>query len=631
LLISFTRFRRKWGRRGDVGVVGGYVGEILDVNLTASTVKKTRVNLGDARNFLGARGLMTKLLWDRMEPQTSAFSPDNQIMFFTGPLTGLLSGNRTIIRFKSPLTATTTGLNLMGHTSSGGNWAPELKYAGFDGIIVKGRAEAPVYIYVKDGEAEIRSAEHLWGHSVFETEVSLKKEIGPFVRVLQIGPAGENLVRYASIHQEYFYTNARCGGGAVMGSKQLKAIAVRGTLDIPVNDITALLSLENTVYTMLRKDEAYNYSRGRWGSTTANVVASDHSYGPLKNWRETYWGDGIEEGGPLQWETRCRVKNRGCFGCPTPCNQLGVIREGPWAGSFVIPDYDSTDLLHPNCMITDPNGVYALCSYLNKVGMDSISTGNTLSWAMECYEKGILKQKDLDGIDLTWGNVPAMFAIARKVAHREGVGDLLAEGTRIASEKIGKGSEAFAMHCKGIEWGVGGTGNHRDQRETYCYVMSDHGGVHMYGNTIDAQNTMAIADSLTMCIRNVRALNVETIGQALQATTGWDYFTSQEEWDYLGQRLIILERAWNIREGLIPDRDDILPQRVFTDPLTLGPKAGTPAALYDRKTFEADKQSWYIARGCDTRGIPTKATLRKLHLDFMIAGLEQVVSLDDDG
>jgi len=155
-------------------------------------------------------------------------------MFFTGPLTGLLNGNRTIVRFKSPLTATSTGLNLMGHASTGGNWGPELKYAGFDGIVIKGRAEEPVYIFIKDGEAEVRSAKHLWGCSIFETEVRLKKEIGPSVRVLQIGPAGEKLVRYACINQEYFYSASRCGGGAIMGSKKLKAIAVRGTLDIEV-------------------------------------------------------------------------------------------------------------------------------------------------------------------------------------------------------------------------------------------------------------------------------------------------------------------------------------------------------------------------------------------------------------
>jgi len=517
----------------------------------------------------------------------------------------------------------------MGHASTGGNWGAELKYAGFDGVAVKGASEEPVYLYVKDGEAEIRSAAHLWGRSVFETEVKLKDELGPFVRVLQIGPAGERLVRYACINQEYFYSASRTGGGAVMGSKRLKAIAVRGTLDIPVHDVEGLTTLEEAVYGKLRSNEAEVYSRRRWGSTTANISASDSSTGPLKNWREAYWGDEIEKGGPLQWESRCRVKNRGCFGCPTPCNQLGIIREGPWAGTFDIPDYDSTDLLHPNCMITDPNGVYALSSYLDSMGLDSISAGNTLSWTMECYEKGILTKNDLDVVELTWGNVPAMFEMVRKIVRREGIGDLLADGTRIASQKVGKGSDKFAMHCKGVEWGVGGAGNNQDQRETFCYVMSDRGGVHLYGPTIDGQNDFAVADNLTICIRNLRALDVETLGRALKAATGWNYFTSREEMNRFAQRIIIMERAWNIREGLVPERDDVLPERVFTEPLTLGPKAGTAAAVYDRKKFEEDKQTWYKARGCDTHGIPTKKTLRDLDLAFTIPGLEKVADLEE--
>jgi len=214
--------------------------------------------------------------------------------------------------------------------------------------------------------------------------------------------------------------------------------------------------------------------------------------------------------------------------------------------------------------------------------------------------------------------------MVKKVVRREGIGDLLAEGIRIASEKVGKGANRFAMHCKGLEWGVGGAGNNRNQRETFCYVMSDRGGSHLYGTTIEGQNRFAIADSLTMCIRNVRSLGVETIGKALKAATGWDYFSSQEEWDRLAHRLIILERAWNLREGLVPKRDDILPERVFTEPLTLGPKAGTPAAVYPREQYERDRQSWYKERGCSEHGIPEKETLKALGLSFVVPDLEKL-------
>jgi aldehyde:ferredoxin oxidoreductase len=612
-------------------MVGGYTGKILEADLTKNQVRTLPLNEADARSFLGGRGLMNKLLWDRLEPMIQGFDEANQIMFFTGPLTGLLSGNRTIIRFKSPLTATATGLNLMGHTATGGNWAPELKHAGFDGIIIKGKAAEPVYLFVHDDEAEIRSAKHLWGLSIIKTEIKLKEELDPLARVLSIGPAGENLIRYACVNNEYFYSGSRCGAGALMGSKKLKAIVTRGTLDIPVADPDTLLELEKTVYKELTSDPATTYMRKRWGSTTANISSSDSSTGPLWNWRESYWGDEIEKAGAFQFESRLRVKNRGCYGCPMPCNQLGVIRKGEWAGSFDIPDYDSTDLLHPNCGVTDPDGVYALSSFLDHNGLDSISTGNTLSWTMECYEKGILTKDDLGGVELTWGNVPAMFKMVDKIVRREGIGDLLAEGVRIASAKVGKGSEKFAMHCKGVEWGVGGAGNNRDKRETFCYVMSDHGGVHLYGTSVDGQNRTAVADSVTICVRNMtfdaNSIHLQTLSRALKAATGWDMLLDQNEFDALSNRIIILERAWNIREGLRPDRDDVLPERVFTEPLTLGPKAGTPAAIYDRRQFEADKQEWYMARGCDERGIPTEATLRKLGLDFVIPTLAKLVDL----
>jgi aldehyde:ferredoxin oxidoreductase len=224
-----------------------------------------------------------------------------------------------------------------------------------------------------------------------------------------------------------------------------------------------------------------------------------------------------------------------------------------------------------------------------------------------------------------------MFKIVEKIVHRDGIGNLLAEGIRIASAKVGKGSEKFAMHCKGVEWGVGGAGNNRDKRETFCYVMSDHGGVHLYGTNIDGQNRFAVADSITICMRHLgfdqNSIQLPSLSKALKAATGWDLLANKEEFDTLANRILILERAWNIREGLKPDRDDILPERVFTEPLTRGPKAGTPAALYDRKQFEADKQEWYAARGCNEQGIPIKETLSKLGLDFVIPTLEKLVDL----
>jgi aldehyde:ferredoxin oxidoreductase len=615
-----------------VELVGGYTGQILEIDLTDESVRKTPLDLEIAKKFIGGRGLADKLFWDRMKPGIDPLSPENQFMLFTGPLTGFLTGNVTVARFKSPLVCTTNGIPLLGHAATGGHWGPELKAAGYDGVIITGKAEKPVYIYIKNDDIEIRDAKHLWGKITHETEPKIKNETDPLARVLCIGPAGENLVRYASIQQEYFRGLCRCGSGAVWGSKNLKAIAIRGTKDLPLENPEAYKELFEKVFKLVVKDRQFVYLRRRWGSITASLMQCEYSTGPIKNWREAYWDEGgkwFEPAAVFQWESRCRVKNRGCYGCITPCMQLGVIRKGPHAGMVDNPDFDSTALIGPNCMVTDPNGLYALEAFIEQCGLDSISFGNVVSWAMECYEKGIITKQDLDGIELTWGNVDAMFKLAKKVTCREGIGDLLAEGVKRASEKVGKGSEKFAMHCKGVEWGAGGgAGQRRDVHMCYNYAMSSHGGVHKYGSTIAWQNGIAMFDSLTYCYYHSEILGGpitwEIISEALKVVTGLNLIPSEDDWNKIAWRILMLERVWNLREGYRPERDDILPDRVHDEPLTQGPKAGTPAAIYPREQFEVDKQRWYKERGCDTHGIPTKETLKTLDLDFVIPWLEKL-------
>ncbi len=604
-------------------MVGGYAGKILEVNLSTGRVRKKPIEIGLAREYIGGRGLMNRLLWDMMEPGTPPFSEKNLFMLFTGPLSGVLISAPTVLRFKSPLTASTRGVNLIGHAVTSGQWGAELKFAGYDGLIVSGRSENPVYLYAKDEDVEIRGAKHLWGMTSSQTEVKVKEETDPFTRVLCIGPAGENLIRYASVEQEYFRAAARCGGGAVMGWKNLKAVAVRGSNDIPVENKEDTFKLYKSLLVSVG-DPFRRYSRMRWGTTLGSVGASDRSHGPLKNWKESYWGDEVEKSSGIQWESRCRIKNRGCYGCPAPCMQLGVIRTGPYAGVVDSPDYDSTELIGPNCMITDHNGMFVLSSLCDELGFDAISAGNVLSWVMECYETGILTKEDLGGIDLTWGNVPAMYEMFLRVARREGIGDLLAEGVRIASATVGKGSEKFAIHSKGVEWGVGGAGNNRDERACYNYGMSPYGGVHHYGYTIPAQNMQAMCDSMTICTFHGRSYNWDLYSTALKAVTGIDLIPTEEEWNEIASRIIILERAWSIREGYTPDEDDKIPDRFHEEPLTLGPKAGTPAAVYPREQYERDRQSWYKERGCSEHGIPEKETLRALGLSFVIPDLEKL-------
>ena len=603
-------------------MLGGYAGKIVMVNLSTNQVRKLPVDEGMAREYIGGRGLMDRLLWDMIPPGTPAFSEDNLLMFFTGPLSGILISDPTVLRFKSPLTASARGINLIGHTTTVGQWAAELKFAGYDGLIVSGRAENPVYIYIKDDDVEIKRASHLWSMTSFQTEVKVKEETNPFARVLCIGPAGENLIRYASIQQEYFRSAARCGGGAVMGWKNVKAVAAKGSKDIPIADTDNTFKLSQSL--IERADPTFTkYSRMRWGTTLGSVGASDRSHGPLKNWQESYWGDEIEKSSGIQWESRCRIKNRGCYGCPQPCMQVGIIRTGPYAGVVDSPDYDSTELIGPNCMITDRDGMFVLSSLCDEFGLDAISAGNVMSWAMECYEKGILTKEDLGEIDLTWGNVEAMRELLLRIIRREGVGEVLGEGVKIASTKVGKGSAKFAIHSKGVEWGVGGAGNNRDARECYNYGMSPYGGVHHYGYTIPAQNLQAMCDSMTICTFQGRSYDWAFYSQVLKAVTGRDLVPTEKTWNAIADRIIILERAWSLREGYIPDEDDKIPDRFHEEPLTLGPKAGTPAAVYPREQYEKDRQKWYQERGCDEHGIPRKETLKALGLGFVIPDLEK--------
>ena len=605
-------------------MVGGYAGQILEVNLSTSKVTKIPLDMSIAGEYIGGRGYMDRLLWDRVGPSVLPFSPENEIMFFTGPMTGLLSSPMTVLRFKSPATASKRGKSGVGHAVIGAQWGPELKFAGYDGLIATGRAEKPVYIYVKDDNVEIRKASHIWGMTAFQTEAKVKEETDANARVLSIGPAGDNLVRYASVQTEYFRAAARCGGGAIMGSKNLKAIAVRGTKGISLVDKDTCFKMMAEAAEAPIRNPAIGYQRVRWGTSLGTLGASDDGRGSLKNFITGFWGDEIEKAGGLQWEMRSRIKNRGCFGCPTPCMQVGITRTGPYAGTVDSPDYDSTELVGPNCAVTDKDGMFAVSSLCDELGLDSISLGGVLGWAMECYEKKIFSQRDLGGIDLTWGNVPAMLEMTKRISRREGIGDLLADGIKKASEKIGKGTERFAIHSKGVEFGMGGCGNTRDEAQGLNFGVSPYGGVHHFGTSIPGQDIQAMSDCLTCCTFHSRGLGWESLSKILNAATGLKIVESFEQWNEIAARQIVLERAWMTREGFVPDEDDVLPPRMHEEPLTTGPKAGTPAAVYAKELYEKHRQQWYKDRGLNENGIPTKETLNRLKLGFCINDLQKL-------
>jgi aldehyde:ferredoxin oxidoreductase len=590
-------------------MVGGYTGKLLMVDLASGRVTDSDRHMSLVHDYIGGRGLGSRLLWDLAPAGVDPLAAESPLMFLTGPLTGLAPGGaHTAVVHKSP----STGMTL-GHAITGAQWGVELKAAGYDGVVVSGEASKPVYLYIEDGKAEVRLAGDLWGRRTLDTEVTLKERLGdPRVRVLCIGPAGENLVSFASIQQEYFRSAARGGCGTLMGAKRLKAIAVRGHGPIAVALPELFASRYAEALAKLRgsRTKRRGYGLVRWGSTISHDPHSDISELDVRNYREGYWAD-IDKIGGLEYERRCKVRSRSCFGCPICCLQTGVLREGPHAGTLTNPDFDSFGTIGPGCLVTDFAGANYLSALGDDLGMDDTSLGNVVGFAMECYERGLITKADTDGLDLSWGNVEAMEALWHRIANRDGFGALLAQGVREAAAKIGGGSESFAMHAKGLSFAGYAPTAHPDR--ALQYAVGDRGGCHHYGLSLDEQNGRVWADSLTFCAWHRAMLSPADYTGLLSAATGWDY--TAEDWDKVAARLLMMARSYNIREGMVPVRDDVLPARVHDDPLTQGPLAG---ARYPREAFLKDRAEWYAVRGCDEAGYPTRETLEQLGLGFVV-------------
>ncbi len=601
------------------GVRGaGYQPRFLEIDLSSREVGETSLDEAWARGFIGGRGLGARMLWDRQAPLADPLGAAAEIYLLTGPLTGVSPGGAQLcVAFKSPETEQTIGRSLIG-----ANWAAELKAAGWDGIILRGRSPEPVYIEVSNRRVTIRDARHLWGRDTFETEAALKAEVNdPSARVLAIGPAGEALVRFASVQQELFRAAARGGAGAVWGSKRLKAIVVRGTQAIWTSGFEAVQAARREIEQRLleaRGSLRRGYYLARWGSSMSLVPHSDVGELDVKNYREAHWKD-IDKVGGLAYEERVRVKSRSCFGCPIGCMQLGVIRQGPHAGKLVNPDFDSSGTIGPGLLVDDLEAMVYLSRWADQMGVDAASLGNVTGFAAECYERGLLTRGDLDGIDLRWGDPGAVLALWQKIVRREGIGDLLAAGVRRAAMVIGRGSLDFAMQVKGLEFAGYAPQAHPDR--ALQYAVGDRGACHHFGLTIVEQNHRAWADSLTVCTWHRAMVKPELYLRLLDAVTGWGY--TVDDWAPVAERILLMARVYNIREGTVPAREDVLPERVHRDALTGGVHAG---AVYPKERFLADRAAWYAERGCDEAGIPTEDRLRQRGLEFALPAVREALA-----
>ncbi len=621
----------------------GYNSKILRVDLSEGKVWTEELEEIIYRTYLGGAGLACQYLFKELPKGVEALSPDNILVLMCSVITGtpVPGASRFTAAAKSPLT------NAYGEAEAGGWWGPELKRAGYDGIIIKGKAPKPVYLWINDGEVEIRDAGRIWGMITGESQQAIKEELGEDrVRVLQIGPAGENLVRFACIVNDLKHFNGRTGMGAVMGSKNLKAIAVRGTGRMEMAD-------EDGVRGVVRwLKENYVWKPGDMHDMgTSRIVPSLSENGilPTHNFRDGAFHKADDISGERMKET-ILVKRGTCYACSVACKREVEVTEGPYRVSreYGGPEYETVAALGSLCDVGDLAAVSKGNELCNKYTLDTISTGAVIAFAMECYENGILTKEDTGGIDLRFGNADAMVKMVEMIGNREGLGDILAEGVMKASEKMGKGAEKFALHVRGQElpmheprgktslalaYSLSPTGaDHMEAPHDVFYVLFNPEGTHVMASL----GLLEPVEALDMGPKKVRAfyytkqlwslyncigmcdfvgvpigpLPIRELVNHVKAVTGWD--TSLWELLKAAERSDNMMRLFNFREGFT-SADDTLPERIFQE-LQNGALEGEKI---DKDQFEKMKQIYYQMAGWDESGYPTKAKLAELDLEWV--------------
>jgi aldehyde:ferredoxin oxidoreductase len=591
---------------------GGYAGTILEIDLTTKQIKKAPLDKKEAQMFIGGRGLGAKYLWDRTKPGGGYLDPDNPLCFMTGPLNGLpapCTGRLTIVT-RSASTYPKTNPNTTGicHTNTGGRWTPELKFAGYDGVIVTGASSDPVGIVIENENVKIVPAKKYWGMGNYELQSALDQDLGRLYRSVYIGPGGENLVRYANIMTEIHRAAGRGGSGAVMGSKKLKFIAVKGTQAIGIQDTNAWKKANKQAWTELLASPGFHEWR-KYGTAMVLTASSDWGSEAVYNFKEgTY-----EHADALSAEKAYRnlwVGDDACHCCPIACLHRGVIRSGRFSGmTHDGPEYEGV-MMGANCGVKDLFGWMANTSAADDYGLCYISMGNVLAFCMEAYEKGIIKAADLDGVALKWGDVDAMLEIQKKVARGEGCGKLLGQNLRALVDAWGKECEHFAIETKGQGWAAWNVRALENFEITY--LTANRGGDHLTGVDIATQNTRAMNDSLGICLfPQLAGFKPETMKDLLNAAAGYRF--SMDDYWKTAERIYSLERSFNIANGF-SRADDTVPPRMYKEALSVGAAKGKILTL-DGINKLLDR--YYADRGWDNSGTPSKARLGALGLDFV--------------
>ncbi len=575
-------------------MAGGYTGKMLFVDLSAGSIEEKELAEDMARNFIGGYGIGARVLYDMMKPGIDPLGPDNVLGLVTGPLngTGALFGGRYTVVCKSPVTG---GWN---DANSGGYFGPELKKAGFDAIFITGAADKPAYLWINDGVAEIRDAGALWGKDSTETLEALIKETGEKkLRAVVIGPAGEKCSLIAAVMNDGHRAAGRGGAGAVMGSKNLKAVAVRGTGTVPVADSERLKEINRTISTALKEGPAAETLK-RFGEYGTGVGTGDNALSgdsPVKNWGGVGIVDFGEEAArklDAMSMDRYKTKKYACSNCPLGCGALYDVSEGEWpVGETSRPEYETSAAFGCLCLNSSAEAVIKCNEICNRYGLDTISVGATVAWAIECFENGVFTKDETGGIELTWGNADAIVKITEAIAEQSGFGEVLAMGSAGAAEKLGKGFE-YLQTVKGIElpmhdpkFAPGYARTYKSDPTPARHVKGGLGLVQLRDKSqakYDTSNTGPMELVLTTMIEmiNVSGLCLfslfmrmpDMIANMIEAVTGWSF--GGEDQKNAGIRIIDMRHVFNLREGYKPS-DPVLPLRSVGEPAQQeGPLAG---------------------------------------------------------
>jgi len=601
-----------------------YTGKILHVDMTTQTTRVQTVEPEFLKKYLGGVGLATRLVYDNTPAGCDPLGPDNTLCFACSAFAGtpIPVGTKHGVAAKSPLTG------FIGDSLSGSHFSEMLRRAGWDGLVIKGQAPRWTLLFIDDDRVSFMDASAYLGQGAVEVQSVIRDRLGDEnVRVSAIGPAGENLVRFASIDNDGRQVG-RTGNGAVMGSKRIKAIAIRGTRPVTVADPKGLMEAG---LKLIKTSQGPGTLKYRSLGTPSNVL-NMNAIGvlPTRNFSETTFEHADTISGEYLRD-HFKVKAVACSGCSIACEQWGVVREGKYKGAKIGLDYEPLFAVGSNCGIGTLPPIIKLVEMADDLGLDAMSAGVVISWAMECYEKGLLTREDCDGLECNFGNEDAAIALMEKIAHRDGIGDLLAEGTKRASEKLGKGSEHFAMHCKGLEMpgydvrslktfaaglAVGTRGACHNR--SLAYELDIKGVVDRFTAEpgrgplmVENENFACVLDCLVLCkfLRNCFDDFNTDVARIYTMTTGIDL--TPEELLAVGERVWNLKKAFNIREGWTR-ADDTLPPRVLNDPIPAGPSKGSYVTAEELDMLIGD---YYQARGWTDEGLIPRSKLIELGLE----------------